>query len=324
MCTRMIYQTESGKFITGRGMDWNDPTSDFDLYVLPRGREQVGSRLDNAITWTSKYASFFVAMYNAASTDGMNEKGLSANALYFAEADYGDYTQSDKPKISVGAWTQYFLDNFATVSEAVEAMRGDLPFVIAAPLLANGRPATAHVSLSDISGDSAILEYLDGELVIHHGSEFKVMTNSPTYDEQIAINKYWKLVGGNRALPGTINAADRYVRSSYLLETTPKFSDGEEAVAATISLMRSIGVPLGMADPDHPNISATLWRTYADHSSKRYYFESASSPSLFYVEFDGLNIDQGAPVLMTKVSGPLHLNGNINNQLQPAEMIDWM
>ncbi|MBY5991323.1 linear amide C-N hydrolase [Ferrimonas balearica] len=320
----MVYETESGKFITGRGMDWNDPTSRFDVFVLPRGREQVGTHLDNPLKWTSKYASIFTSMYESASCDGVNEKGLAVNALYFAEADYGDYSQSDKPRLSIGAWNQYFLDSFATVKEAVEAMKGELPFIIVAPLLANGRPASAHLSLSDESGDSAILEYIDGELVIHHGSEFAVMTNSPTYEEQIAINTYWKLIGGNRSLPGTINAADRYVRTSYFLESTPKFPDGEEAVAAAMSIMRSIGVPLGMADPDHPNISATLWRTLTDHSNKRYYFESALQPALFWVDFDGLNLEAGAPELSVQVNGPVALFGNINDKLQPAEMIAWM
>jgi penicillin V acylase-like amidase (Ntn superfamily) len=36
----------------------------------------------------------------------------------------------------------------------------------------------------DPSGDSAILEYLGGKLVTHHGPEYKVMTNSPPYDQQ--------------------------------------------------------------------------------------------------------------------------------------------
>jgi hypothetical protein len=41
----------------------------------------------------------------------------------------------------------------------------------------------------------------------------------------------------------------------------PKFKDRREAVAAVFSQMRSVGVPLGMSDPDKPNISSTLWRT---------------------------------------------------------------
>lgn len=322
MCTRMIYQTNSQKFITGRGMDWNDPTSPFSVIALPRGLQQKGGAYANALTWTSKYGSVFTSMYDAAATDGLNEAGLAANALYFAEADYGDHTQSDKPLISVGAWVQYFLDNFATVQEAVEAMR-EPEFVICAPALANGRAATAHVSLSDEQGDSAILEYIDGELVIHHGKAFTVMTNSPTFDEQLAINKYWKLVGGNRMLPGTINAADRFVRVDYLLESTPKFEDGKPAVAAAMSIMRSIGVPLGMEDPDHPNISATLWRSLADHSNKTYYLESSRQPGLFWVDINKLDLNEGAPIVGTVVDGT-DAFGDVSNKLAPREMISWM
>jgi len=36
---------------------------------------------------------------------------------------------------------------------------------------------------------SAIFEYVHGKLAIHHGKEYHVMTNSPIYDKQIAINK---------------------------------------------------------------------------------------------------------------------------------------
>lgn len=322
MCTRIIYQTNSESYITGRGMDWNDPTSKFEVIALPRGLKQTGGNYENALTWTSKYGSVFTSMYDSACTDGLNEAGLAANALYFAEADYGDYTLSTKPVISVGAWTQYFLDNFATVQEAVDAMQ-DPAFVICAPALANGRAATAHVSLSDTTGDSAILEYIDGELIIHHSKEYTVMTNSPTFDEQLAINKYWKLVGGNRMLPGTINAADRFVRVDYLLESTPKFDLGAPATAAAMSIMRSIGVPLGMADPDHPNISATLWRTLADHSNKSYYFESARQPGLFWVNLDELDLSEGAPILGTVVDDE-PMFGNVSDKLAPANMISWM
>jgi penicillin V acylase-like amidase (Ntn superfamily) len=101
-----------------------------------------------------------------------------ANILYLAESDYGDPAKTGKPALSVGAWAQYVFDNFATVKETVDAMR-DPPFTIVAPVLPNGRAAAAHLSLSDPSGDSAILEYIDGELVIHHGPEYRVMTNSP-------------------------------------------------------------------------------------------------------------------------------------------------
>lgn len=44
------------------------------------------------------------------------------------------------------------------------------------------------------------MEYLDGKLSIHEGKEYRVMTNSPRYDYQLAINDYWKEIGGLQML----------------------------------------------------------------------------------------------------------------------------
>lgn len=291
MCSRIIYETGNQEYITGRGMDWNDPNAQTSLWVFPRNMKRDGDADEHSIQWTSKYGSIVASFYDIASSDGMNEKGFIVNALYLAESEYGDVTKSYKPTLSVGAWVQYFLDNYASVAEAVEAMQ-DAPFIISAPLLPNGRGATVHLSLSDSTGDSAILEYLNnGELVIHHSRDYKVMTNSPVYSEQIAINKYWELIGGSKMLPGTISAADRFVRLNYSLESSPKYTDKDMATASVISQMRSIGVPLGMEDPEHPNISATLWRTIADNQTNRYYFESAVKPSIFWVDLDNIDFE---------------------------------
>ena len=323
MCTRILYETGIGNFITGRGMDWSDPTAPFQIFSFPRGFERTGGPVDNAIAWRSKYGSVICLMYGAATTDGMNEQGLVANVLYLAEADYGEAAQADKPLISIGAWAQYFLDNYATVAEAVEAMQ-DPPFIVVAPLLPNGRAASVHLSLSDTSGDSAVLEYLGGELVIHHGAQYTVLTNSPTYDQQLAINAYWELIGGDRMLPGTINAADRYVRVSYLLNSSPKYEEPRMAVASVFSIMRAIGVPLGMEDPDHPNISATLWRSVSDHEARRYYFESTIQPAVFWVDIANLDLSEGASSMAVKVDGPKVLAGEISGALEPAEPFAWM
>ncbi len=149
------------------------------LWIFPKGMEQDGNAGPKSIKWTSKYGSVVTSFYDAGVADGINEAGLVANMLYLAESDYGEPAKTGKPTISIGAWAQYFLDNYATVVEAVGAMQ-DPPFTVVAPLLPNGRAATMHVCLSDPTGDSAIVEYLSGKLVTHHGQEFAVMTNSPT------------------------------------------------------------------------------------------------------------------------------------------------
>ena len=74
-------------------------------------------------------------------------------------------------------------------------------------------------------GDSAIFEYVGGKLVIHHGKQYTVMTNSPIYSEQLALNAYWQKIGGFKFLPGTNRAADRFARASFLLDAIPREVD---------------------------------------------------------------------------------------------------
>lgn len=181
-----------------------------------------------------------------------------------------------------------------------------------------------HIAPSDPSGDSAILEYVGGKLQIHHGPECKVMTNSPVYSQQIAIDTYWDLVGGNNFLPGTISAADRFVRASYALKVSPKFKDRREAVAAIFSQMRSIGVPLGMSDPDKPNISSTLWRTVIDHDAKRYYFDSVINPSVIWVDLDKVDLKPGAKPMKLKLGVPQNFGGDVASKFEPAEPFKFL
>jgi len=148
----------------------------------------------------------------------MNEAGLVANLLYLAESDYGG--TDGKPAISISLWAQYVLDNFGTVAEAVAALEKE-PFRVIAPKLRNGQGAQLHLAISDSTGDSAIFEYLGGKLVVHHGKPFQVMTNSPSFDQQLALESYWKQIGGLTFLPGTNRAADRFARASFLIKAIP-------------------------------------------------------------------------------------------------------
>ena len=275
-CTRVLYESGDKDYIVGRTMDWMvDPHSD--LWSFPRGMQRDGGVGPKSVKWTSKYGSVVASFENVATVDGMNEKGLVMNMLYLVESDYGDWKTSDKPLISAGAWGQYVLDNFATVAEAVEAMSKD-PFAMVAPDLPGGHKAAGHVAISDATGDSAIFEWLGGKLVVHHGAQYTVMTNSPSYDQQLALMGYWNSIGGINFLPGTARSADRFVRASWNLNAVPHEKDPRIAVATVFSLARAASVPLGLADPKEPNIAATVWRTVSDSGARRYFFELVLQP----------------------------------------------
>ena len=176
------------------------------------------------------------------------------------------------------------LDNFASVDEAVTALREEPFLLVTDKVPGEDRMATLHLSLSDASGDSAIVEYIDGEQVIHHSREYQVMTNSPVFDQQLALDTYWRQIGGTVMLPGTNRAADRFARASFYVNAIPKSEDANRAVASVFSVIRNVSVPYGITTPSEPNISSTRWRTVADHQRLLYFFESALTPNTFWVD----------------------------------------
>ncbi|MGX1307387.1 penicillin V acylase-like amidase (Ntn superfamily) [Amorphus suaedae] len=323
MCTRVFYETGSGTYLTGRTMDWSDVGMATDLWVFPRGMKRDGGTGADTVHWTSIYGSTVVSIYGLATSDGLNEAGLAGNLLYLVESDYGDPAARGKPTISVGAWLQYILDNFATVAEAIAAMETD-PLTVIPADAPNGKPATVHLSLSDESGDSAILEFVDGALQIHHGRDYRVMTNSPTYEQQLAINSYWSLVGGQHFLPGTIAAADRFARASYNLNATPKFADRRAALAAIFSQMRAISTPLGLNDPVKPNISSTLWRTVSEHEARRYYFDSVINPTVMWIDLGSVDLAEGAPAMTLHLNDPRDAGGDVAPLLKPSAPFEFL
>lgn len=287
-CTRAVFVNASNTVLTGRSMDWVK-TAGSNIWLFPRGMDREGAAGPNSIKWKSKYGSIVTSFFDAASVDGMNEKGLVANVLYLAESVYPTPTKNDKRKaISIAAWAQYVLDNYTTVAEVVQELSKETFYVVEV-MTPDGHPGTGHLAVSDPTGDSAIFEYIDGKLVIHHDKKYNVMTNSPTFDQQLAINAYWQEIGGSTLLPGTSRAADRFVRAYYYTNNLPKDADLIMSIAGVYSVIRNASAPFGVSDPGKPNIATTLWRTLSDQTNKVYYYESTTSPNTFWIDFKDLD-----------------------------------
>jgi choloylglycine hydrolase len=120
-------------------------------------------------------------------------------------------------------------------------------------------------------------------------------------------------------LPGTNRAADRFVRASFYINAIPKTANNTEAVASAFSVIRNASVPLGISTPGQPNIASTLWRTVSDHKNKRYYFESARSPNVFWVNLADMDFAPGQPTKKLTLTAGAVYAGNTSAQFQPAE-----
>ena len=318
-CTRVMYQGPNGTILTARSMDWKTEIP-ANLWVFPRGMQRNGAVGTNSITWTSKYGSIIASAWDIASADGMNEKGLVANVLWLAESKYPDFDSVGSNKgLSIAVWAQYVLDNFTTVNEAVMELEKEEFVIVSEYIPGTDRFTTLHLSISDATGDNAIFEYIDGKLVIHHNKSYQVMTNSPIFEKQLAINTYWEGIPGTIMLPGTNRAADRFVRGSYYIHAIPQTDNTKVAIASVLSVIRNLSVPFGISTKDEPNISSTRWRSVSDQKNLVYYFETVLTPNTFWVDMKNIDFSENTSSRKLIVGDEKTYDGDVSGLFSESE-----
>jgi choloylglycine hydrolase len=318
-CTRILWNDNKLAVVAGRTMDWPESTEPI-LTVFPRGMERNGGRLgpaviikDNPAKWTSKYGSLVTTIYGVGTADGFNERGLAAHMLYLTATDFGQRDPS-KPGVNAALWAQYVLDNAATVEEALDLLK---PIQVT-PAEARGHQASVHLAIEDASGDSAIIEYISSKPVIHHGREFKIMTNDPPYDEQLALlkNQDYSKPSSDLPIPGNVNAVDRFQRAAYFMAMLPQPKNEGEAVAGVLAIARNVSVPFGAPYEDF-GIYNTEYRTVIDLTNKRYFFELTTSPNVIWIDLPNFDLAPGAPVMILNPDD-ISLSGEVAGRFQKA------
>jgi penicillin V acylase-like amidase (Ntn superfamily) len=293
------------------------------LVYLPRGIARRGVAEGNAAQWTSKFASAVLTAFDAGASDGMNEAGLSAHLLYLHGSEHE--TSDTRPAVSNLQWAQYVLDSYATVAKALDGLNT----VQIVSSKAAGREWPLHLAIEDATGDSAVLEYVGGKLVVHHGKDVTVMTNEPTLDEQLANLKRYKLFGGNLPMPGDVDPASRFVRAASYLKTLLKPANTYEAVSHLAGVARNVAVPFGAHDTsgsDSVDTWPTRWGTIVDLTHKVFYVMPVNSPAVFWVDFaafepkssDILALDPYDVRLSGDVSAQLKSFGSVQKAWPPA------
>jgi penicillin V acylase-like amidase (Ntn superfamily) len=311
MCTRAVWPDANGAVLVGRNMDFrNDVMTN--LWKLPRGIERGSSA--GRLSWKAKHGSLVAACFDMMSVDGLNEAGFAGHILWLAEADYGARDEA-RPALPLSMWLQYFLDNFETVADAVAWVEETKVQLIPIDDPATGEPPTLHLALDDATGDSAIIEYIGGEPRVWHSRDYRVMTNSPTFDQQIEHLRQIQGFGGDRPLPGTTDAADRFARASYYVDRLPQPKTQVEAIAGMLSVLHNAAQPFRVPDPDKPYASQTLWQTVADLTNLRYVFESTTRPNIVWVDLADLDFSEGASAARLDLVGDTALEGGLAGEV---------
>ncbi|MBD1228082.1 linear amide C-N hydrolase [Xenorhabdus griffiniae] len=310
MCTRIFMNMYPKYMVSARTLDFFGPV-DPALIITPRGVARHGGHAKNAAQWKTQYGSVVIYANGIFPMDGMNEKGLAAHTLFYMNGKQEQQDNQDKPVIESRAWVSYILDNYTSVTQVVSAIRQDVRLV-AVHLPIDYASDTKHIAIEDLSGDSAIIEIDDGKVNIYHDQNYRVMTNPPSYDQQLKnLSKFHHVK--REELPGGLQADVRLVRASYYLKHIPQPDNKNQAEGFILSVINNVSYPIGSpAEIEEQHVTdmyikysqrpeqnkgvGTYWMTISDLSHGEYHFKSTFAASQVWVSLHEIDFSQTQPV----------------------------
>ena len=274
-CTAVNIVAKDGSVVAGRTMEWAFDMK-WQLTANPKGMPislSAPASLKLPITsLSSKYA--FVAIAPGvlagppAYLEGQNEAGLGISGNFLPGfTQYQTVTPQDKNYVSILNLGGFILGMFGSVKE----LRSELPKykVWFDPSEVKGLPPPPwlHLVLTDRSGDSIVVEFVKGQMMIHNNVA-GVLTNAPTYDWHLNnVRNYLSLTstatssvtvdntnvtelgqgGGLMGLPADYTPPSRFVRATYLKHFTYQPSNSVEAMQAADHVLNNVDIPVGVA-----------------------------------------------------------------------------
>ena len=299
-CTSMIFNAEDGTRIYARTMEWGASDLKSEMMLVPRAMS-FSSALGDGKTgaaWKNPYG--FVGV-NAAglayATDGMNEAGLTVGALFFPGFAKYQEVKADELATTVGNvdLVNYILSNFKTVDEVRQAMPKIRVVRNAEIEKEFGMPLPLHHIVSDATGASIVIEYMDGQLSVTD-NKVGAMTNSPGYDWHLLnLRNYANLSpqaarprsidgvslapfgagSGMLGLPGDFTPPSRFVRAVAFVNTMIPAKDAADAVNAASVMLNNFDIPKGLVregSAEDFHLGYTQWSVIADMSHRVYYY----------------------------------------------------
>ncbi|MDG4812532.1 choloylglycine hydrolase family protein [Hydrogenovibrio sp. 3SP14C1] len=303
-CTGIRLLTEEGSTVYGRTNEWGAFDLNSRVAAIPKGYHFRGLTPDgnNGKQWTGKYNFVGLdALGKDVFIDGMNEKGLAVG--FFYHKGFAHYMEYDKRKadntITATDMVSYILSQFKNVDQVKKALKHIR--VVAVEEASLGVPAYAHWMVTESSGKSIVIEYLDGKLKTYK-NPLGVITNNPTYDWQmtnlrnylnlsiepapsrkIAGVEFTPLSGGSGmvGLPGDFTSTSRFVRAAVWSHTDQPLKNSNDAVYELFRILDNFNVPLKSAegsDNKEKDVkgmrSSTQWTTAWDLKHQVLYFHT--------------------------------------------------
>lgn len=272
--------------IFGRNYDWS--VGDGAVIVNKRGFMKTAMKVkDEAGTparWKSKYGSITFNQYGREFPQGgMNEAGLVVEIMAVPSGQYP--SPDSRPYVGKAQYRQYLLDCFSTVKEVIES---DGLIRVSA----TGKGPMTHLLVSDRTGASAVIEFIEGKRVAYTGSSMPVRALSNTlYADSLA---YWQA--------NKVPAVDTLLSVTRFIQAADSVSSFDaKAVKAPVDHAFDILSEVAQGDK-------TKWSIVYDIKNLQVFFHTSSNPQKRIIDLKKTDFSCKSPVKMVNIDAG---SGNI-------------
>lgn len=196
-CTTFIFRYDNHIYF-GRNLDWITGNGLIMTNLSGLKKTALVDSTEKPISWLSKFGSI---TFNQVGKDlpygGINEAGLVVEHMTLEKTIYP--ARDERSSIGACQWIQFQLDNYSTVEEVIQS--DNLIRIVDAQ-------SKFHFLICDRFGHSAVIEFLNGEMVYHTSDSlpFAALANS-TYDESLECLNNKSLIQTDRSLYNFFTAA---------------------------------------------------------------------------------------------------------------------
>ena len=288
-CSTFVLQS-GDRWVFGRNYDWM--VDDALVVVNKRGCSKksftVPSENGAAAAWTATYGSITFNQYGRELPQGgINEAGLVVESMALRDTRFP--APDDRPYLgSASIWRQYLLDTCSTVAQVI-ASDGDIR--ISSTAMGPG----THILVMDRTGDSAVIEFLDGRMKVHSGKEFpvKVLTND-------AYAKSLQCLHDNQPpLLDPWNSINRFITAAKRNRTC-QAKTPDELVAFAFGTLDAVAS------------DKTQWRIIYDNTDMRVYFRTQANNKMRYLNVAEFDFSPKTPVKILDLNADL--SGDVTDQ----------
>jgi penicillin V acylase-like amidase (Ntn superfamily) len=290
-CTSFCISTQD-ETVFGKNYDW---FIDYGLVIVNKKGIDKIAFVNNDIPakWKSKYGSVTFNQFGREFPNGgMNEAGLVVELMWLDETKYPE--KDDRASVgSTLGWIQYQLDNCASIEEVIQTDKF---------IRINRNSVPIHYLVTDKTGASVTIEFIDGKLVWHDKESlpYGVLTNSTARESIDYLNQH-EGFGGSSPLNNSKGSLDRFVTACSMVKNYDP-SIGKNAVEYGFSILDEVNQG-----------DFTKWSIVYDIRNMKVFYRTGDNPVVRNLEFSGLDFNCNTPVKMIDINS--YDKGNVNAEL---------